>query len=351
MRRIPLFSLLVMAAVVLGAPVADAATVHWDHPVRIESAKQGGLNAVSCPTAKLCVAVDASGDLVTTTRPKGGAGAWKKAVHVDSRGQLTGVSCPTTSFCAAVDDGGDVLTSVDPTGGARHWTAPARIDTTTSAMGGYVGLNGISCPTSHLCVAVDNAESGRVFVSTDPAGGAGTWRESRVGGTLAAVSCPSTTLCLLSGSAHWESTDPAGGAASWHARGGSGNAVLEADDCPSVHLCVAVGFGNVTAGIATASTDPTGTEKAWTTARVEGSPPPYGGSTLDAVGCLSTSLCVALSSSDEAFISTRPAHGTWGAGRAIRPKAAAQTSAISCTSTLCVAVDSAGIETTGVQRG
>jgi hypothetical protein len=99
----------------------------WRSPVRIDSPSTalpglGGLRAVSCPSVSLCVAVDASGDVVTSTDPAGGAGAWRVA-HVDRNTQwcgnhsapcqvpFDGISCASASLCVAWDchEGGPPL--------------------------------------------------------------------------------------------------------------------------------------------------------------------------------------------------------------------------------------------------
>ncbi len=131
------------------------------------------LLGVSCPTATLCVAYDASGDVVTSTDPTGGPSAWS-AANVDGSIPLSGVSCPTTSLCVAVDGLGNVLTSTDPTGGASSWT--------TTHLGGG-GFSDVDCPTSSLCVATSGSGGNDELVtSTDPTGGASTWHTITLAG-------------------------------------------------------------------------------------------------------------------------------------------------------------------------
>ena len=74
---------------------------------------------------------------------------WAAPVRVDHHppfagNYITGVSCPSVNFCVAVDDSGNVVTSTNPTGGAAAWTV--------TNVGGY-DLTGVSCPSSVLCVA------------------------------------------------------------------------------------------------------------------------------------------------------------------------------------------------------
>src|SRR5207342_832113 len=82
------------------------------------------LLGVSCPSTSLCVAVDDEGNVVTSTSPTGGAGAWT-VTGVDGSNEFVGVSCPSTSLCVAADFDGNIVTSTDPTGGASKWTVTA----------------------------------------------------------------------------------------------------------------------------------------------------------------------------------------------------------------------------------
>lgn len=53
---------------------------------------------------------------------------------------LRSVSCPTTSLCVAVDEHGNVVTATNPTGGQGAWT-------TANASGNAdVFLTSVSCP-------------------------------------------------------------------------------------------------------------------------------------------------------------------------------------------------------------
>jgi hypothetical protein len=67
-----------------------------------------------------------------------------------------GVSCPSSGLCVAVDDNGNVVVSSNPTGGAAAWTV-TNID-------GNNSLRGVSCPSIDLCFAVDGI--GNVVIGT-----------------------------------------------------------------------------------------------------------------------------------------------------------------------------------------
>src|ERR1700753_229666 len=68
----------------VGATLARAATaqadpIAWDVPVQIDPRSAAPLSAISCPSTQLCLAVDGSGDLVSSSNPTGGPAAWTTA--------------------------------------------------------------------------------------------------------------------------------------------------------------------------------------------------------------------------------------------------------------------------------
>src|SRR5450759_3512373 len=174
--RVVFCAAVLAAGLTLVSPVALAAgsSLTWAAPVLVDPQPPflGNLLAgVSCPTSGLCVAVDWSGNVVTSSNPTGGAAAWT-VTNVDGTNILTGVSCPSSGLCVAVDLGGNVVTSSNPTGGAAAWTV-THVDASNSfncTVPGYCSLYGVSCPSSGLCVAVDSG--GNVVTSSNPTGGA-----------------------------------------------------------------------------------------------------------------------------------------------------------------------------------
>lgn len=352
MRALRALSLIVAILAAAALPAAAGATsIRWNKAVRlVPSSHDGGLSAVSCPTTRLCVAVDQAGYVITTTRPTGGKGSWSKAARID-RAPLTGVACPTTRLCVATDANGSVLTSTKPTGGARAWSRPGRVDSAAGPDGAAAGLEGVACPSTSLCVAVDGASPGNVVSTTSPAKGSRTWKVTKVGGTLTSIACASAAMCVAAGSQHYVSTSPAGNSSAWHATGGqTGGGILSAIACPALTLCVGVGYGNTSTGLATVSANPRGTARTWRTVSVEPTPPDPGEGLLTAVGCAGRAICVAVDGNDHAFVSTSPTTGAWSGPVTVRPKSASSTTAISCNRQLCAVVDSAGVETTGVVR-
>lgn len=77
------------------------------------------------------------GKVITSANPTGDASAWT-VTKLNEPLDLRGISCPSTSLCVAVDNTGKVIVSTDPTGGASAWTL-------IGTPGGEGSLNGISC--------------------------------------------------------------------------------------------------------------------------------------------------------------------------------------------------------------
>jgi hypothetical protein len=138
------------------------------------------LDAVSCPSERLCVGVTFDGYVVHTTNPRGGIDAWNFA-DVDGNERdthLMSVSCPTETLCVAVcgerNTAGKILTSTDPTGGASAWSE-LQLDES-------LDLRGVSCGTPKLCVAGNFG--GNLIASAHPLAGAGAWSSRNGGGAV-----------------------------------------------------------------------------------------------------------------------------------------------------------------------
>ncbi|MHB8506347.1 MAG: Ig-like domain-containing protein, partial [Acidimicrobiales bacterium] len=94
---------------------------------------------------RLCGAVDASGNVVSSTNPPGGASAWT-AANVDGTNFLHGVSCPSVSLCVAVDDAGNVIVGQAPSLAAT--TTSVRSSSNPSAPGQPVTFTATVAPQS-----------------------------------------------------------------------------------------------------------------------------------------------------------------------------------------------------------
>lgn len=197
---------------------------------------------------------------------------------------LNGVSCASSTLCVAVDSAGNALISTSPEV-AGSWVV-ANID-------GTANIRSISCAPPSLCVAA--SEYGSIFVSTNPAGGATTWTEVNVdsrGRGINDVSCSSASFCVAVDAAGdiLTSTNPAGGAGAWEitpvdlsSEGYMGANDLYAVSCAGAALCVAADFrGNFLV-----SANPTSGAGSWTIAPIDKNNAVY------SVSCPASSLCVA----------------------------------------------------------
>ena len=147
---------------------------------------------VSCPSPALCVSGNAPATLVASTRSHRPGLAWPGHGGGGSV-QLTAAACPRVSRCVAVDNNADVLTSTDPTGGPGAWTFTNLIPYTQIV--GTIASNamwGVSCPTVSFCAI--SAGDGQVFTGetrSRPAGaGQERGRERRRRGAERAETAP-----------------------------------------------------------------------------------------------------------------------------------------------------------------
>jgi hypothetical protein len=256
-------------------------------PSTLAAADGPDLVAISCAAPSFCAAVTDAGAVVTSSDPTVGSGDWATAL-IDGDTILTGVSCPSVSLCVAVDAAGDVLTSVNPTGGAAAWKATP-VDPVNAP------LNGVACASPSLCVAVD--AYGDIVATTDPTGGQEAWQIAEVDGAhsfTGPVTCPSPTLCVAiddAGNAV-SSTNPAGGAGSWHVASVLGPSLLTGLACASPSFCGAVDdTGNVLQ-----SQSPTADSPPWVAAKID----PIGADM--AITCASPLLCVVVDNRGNAII-------------------------------------------------
>lgn len=352
--RVPLWPALAVAAALLASPVAAnaAAPLKWSGPEMIDPGQT--IDAVSCPTTTLCVAVDGAGAVLWSTDPAGGASTWhRNALAVPSGAQLESISCPSTTLCVAGGGSGTetsatLAVATDPTGGAGAWSVEA-VGGQDVIWGQGLG-NGLSCAVGPVCVALDQFTTPPAVATTDPTGGAGAWSPISpfgAGVVANAVSCPSASLCVAVANAGvaFFSTDPDSN--SWTEvpgidtspgiLGGQINAI----SCPTTALCVGVDQ----IGYVVSTTDPTGGPSAWqmTTAAISDSQ-------LLHVSCAPGPLCVALDFAGDVYTSGDPTGGVGAWSQTADVDSALD--GVSCASTsLCVGVDTNGAVVVGTGPG
>jgi hypothetical protein len=222
---------------------------------------------------------------------------------------MFGISCPSTSLCVAVGGGNTIASSTNPTGSAESW----RVVYPGAGAGepNQRQIKGVSCPSPQLCVAV-NFE-GLIYTSTNPSGDAGAWSVADIDPTgpsthFYGVSCPSPTFCAAAAGDGRiaTSTDPTGGAAAWSVAQLEGPLELRGISCVSPALCVAVGDNGdgirpepTDDGRILSSTNPLA--GAWQQVQM-----PSGQGNLYGVSCPSPALCVTGNLLGNLVFSTNP---------------------------------------------
>jgi hypothetical protein len=210
------------------------------------------------------------------------------------------LSCPTSSLCVAMDNAENILTTTDPTAPIGSWSS-FRTDMANPG-------DGLSCPSASFCIATgpDPADTGeQAIYSTDPAGGPSTWHSYELPGGMLdqQLDCPNANFCAaINGGTIYTSTDPAGGTSSWQSSSfstnGDGGIALA---CASASLCV---IGNSSdPGPIWSSTDPSGGPSAWKQ---------FTGMAIGHISCPTEKLCVASgigNNANEVAVSTNPNGG------------------------------------------
>ena len=249
--------------------------------------------------------------------------------------ELKAVSCPSTSLCVGVDNGGGADATTDATAATPTWEPHEAMDATRT-------LSSISCVAgTTTCAAVD--QSGYVIVTSDAGSSKPTWSRPDLidsGNGLNSISCASTSLCAATdndGNA-FTSTDPFAASPTWHEQTGVDSPYnLESVSCvatsPTTGYCVAVTSG----GYAVITNDPSDASPTWTP-----SPAMIDAAELTSVSCVSTTLCVAVGNNGSAVETNDPTDMTPMWSTAVPIDGTNTLLDISCTSSACAAVDGEG---------
>jgi hypothetical protein len=264
---------------------------------------------------------------------------WSEPEPITSTASITGIDCPTTDLCVAVDQRGNAITTINPAGPASGWTS-------ADIVSGEDGINAVSCASSHKCVAVGS--NGMRLTSTDPTGGSAAWTETEITGAsgLLAVSCNGETCAAYDTEDRiviWGKPSGGGVEVTKILEVNGGAFVPDDVDCPTSSFCVFIG---------TESHSPGGGSFDWENAvvtltnPVESSPSFthhfIGDKTfLRALSCPTSSFCLAVDEEGDDLVSTAPATAAWES-HLIHPNGAQYDSAlfdVSCPSEeFCAAV-------------
>ena len=294
---------------------------------------------VSCPGPALCIAIDGGDNVLTSTNPAAGNSAWA-ITSLGGSITLSDLSCPTDHLCVATGwapegDGAGralIVTSQNPTGGKSAWTV-----TTADSWPSHM-----SCASANLCAAIGEGDGGysTIVTSSAPTAGAEAWTITTLDGDfiLLDMSCPTTIFCVaVDNSGHaLISTNPTGGAATWKATQVDNTPnfdnTLEAVSCSASLVCTAVSF----AGNVVTSTNPTGGPTAWKVTHVSTT---Y----LAKVSCFGSATCVVVDEEGNIFDSRNPTGGKAAWTETSIDRGSRGFSGVSCPSSdLCIAVDNSG---------
>ena len=167
----------------------------------------GQLNAVSCPTAKFCVAAgtDGNGELIERLSASG----WSKATPKSApSAMLFGVSCPSASSCFAV---GSTLTTFGGSVGQR-WNGRTWYAFSTPVPRGAqnTGLQSVSCVSANHCLAVGDYTTSKVYADAWNGSGWHLVGPTTTGGHIGAfgaVDCVTAANCVaLAGTTQFVAT-------------------------------------------------------------------------------------------------------------------------------------------------
>ncbi len=330
-KTTPLSVLAIMLGIsAMPSSAASAPIFHWSQLGTFD-ATGGTPTGVSCVSESLCVAIDSSGNVFSTSDPTAVEPTWRRT-ELDPGEALSSVSCAPSGVCVAVDAHGHAFASADPA--AAAWSLPAGIPN------GGKAVTGVSCPSVSLCVAVD--VEGDVATSTNPLASTWTITSMHPGHELIGVSCASSTLCVAvdaEGDA-LSSSSPTGEALAWSEQRIDSAEPLAvscwaADGCLTVDAAgTALASADPLASAVLASGDPLAPAATWSLTPIDGEP-------LDDVSCASSGLCVAVDGGGGARASDDPAAATptWSTMSADTQPLAA----ISCLQGgLCIALDKTG---------
>jgi hypothetical protein len=183
----------VAAMTILAVPTVASAAVR-PAVFRTPVPGLGSLSGVACPTASACVSVGAddnfNGKSAVINAATGAAKVWSGDV---ANAPMNAVACASKKSCVAVAD--DTVASVAVSSGAMKVTA-----TPKPPASGIVALGAIACAGTKACYAVGfegtEAASTATVVHLSPAGKLLATKKNS-GKGIAAIACPSATLCLM----------------------------------------------------------------------------------------------------------------------------------------------------------
>jgi hypothetical protein len=281
------------------AAIAVAPTTASGHAVT-----PGGL---SCPSAKLCLALDRDGIMYWSTTPTV-AGSWQSVPLLTAAGGTKAASadvaleCPAAGLCFATNGTSETLVSTDPTGGAGAWKAvnSTLAAAVTSGHGNAGGGHALpACAGVRMCVFA--TASGTFYSSTTPAVAHSWkkgWKDTAGAKSGDAVTCPSRSRCMaVDGSDRLLVTKTPTNPRAWRTANSRHNRQHLHGPlyCWGPSSCLAAGLGNADIHVSTSWVRPSSTNTA---------------ANFERITCPSASLCMVVDSSGRLQSSSTPTSAT-----------------------------------------
>jgi photosystem II stability/assembly factor-like uncharacterized protein len=260
------------------------------------------LSGIACPTKTDCLAVGSNGSSsgVVVVTHDGGA-HWASATTPTSAIAVESLLCDGLSECTALVSNGITVWSARTTDFGQTWTQLGNLPPSFVADGALSCVSGGACLVPGYTPTSAGHGQGALAVSSD---GGQTWASATVPsgtGVLQVAECPTTSLCLASGStsttvsdvsaAQGELLQSADGGMTWSAA-----AAPPIDDaygmaCPTAQLCALVG-ANWSGSPAVASGAVAQSHDGGSAFSISSAA--YAPITLTAVACPSKAACVAV---------------------------------------------------------
>lgn len=307
----------------------------------LDGAVNNVLNGVSCVSASFCEAVGDSGMNPSGLPEVWNGTSWKRQANSSLLGPFNAVSCVSAAFCEAIGSEaarwngtawanqemptnlyqaiscGSVLfcVAVGPLGAAiwsgKSWSATTLPDQNNMS---YVT---VSCLSATFCEAIGNNETSSVDPGIAARWNGTSWTTQPVPGPsgmrfkFSGVSCATTTLCELTGTAYTTGFTDGWNGTSWKLHGllpappGFTGIWPRGLSCPTPMNCTLVGIG---------ATSPTTTQAisgSWdgTTWTIQAIPRPID-SALSSVSCLANTPCEAVGAQSDDLIESTLAETT-----------------------------------------
>jgi hypothetical protein len=267
---------------------------------------EDSLEAVSCPSASVCLAVGDniySGDGFIETW---NGSEWKLLTTLPNS-ELKGVSCPSATWCAVIGKGGGAWKLVWNESKAK-WTLESIAQPTVPTGATEFTLNGVSCTAQSACTAVGSYNLESSYKTLAERWNGTSWSqqstpqpsEGSASNAMLRVSCGSSVSCITVGKAAGKPFAERWNGSEWATMtipnpSGSIDAALESVSCISESSCIAAGSFSETGK--TGSYRPLVERWKGGEWKVVTAPSPSGAKgdvKLRGVSCLSSSSCYAV---------------------------------------------------------